>query len=176
MKFTITFIKQKLETIASGARSYDMLSITYENADGKPELKKLVSFGEQKEVFEFFKKEQPASGAQFEITAEKGEKYWQWIKVTPASSKETNSTNTTTTTPNPPYTGGKFSMDTQTYIIRQSSIASCIKLFEMTNSGMFAEFTEEAIMEKVFTLADTMVEYVLTGKHTPPKENNEPNC
>lgn len=126
MKFKIKVLDIKNENKGK----YNMLTVDYKDlGQDKTSTKKLVSFGNQANVYETLK---DASRDQFfEVTAEKGEKYWEWVAV--YASDGSNSATETPTQNSPVTTGYKSNYETpeerqkkQLYIIRQSCLSNAV--------------------------------------------------
>ena len=123
MKFKIKILDIKNENKGK----YSILTIDYKDlAQEKTSTKKVVSFGHP-EVFDTLSKAQ--RDWYFEVTAEKGEKYWDWVAV----SKTDESSSGATMQPTQAYTTPKSNYETpeerqkkQLYIIRQSCLSNAV--------------------------------------------------
>lgn len=133
MQFQIEVVAVTTETkpTAKGT-TYVMLDLAFRNlTTGKIEGKKLVPFGDSEAVYKVFK--DAKAGNQFTVTAEKGEKFWQWTKakaeaLAPGSAKVITGTGAATPVARSTYETPEERAAKQVYIVRQSSISNAVNI------------------------------------------------
>lgn len=134
MRITIT---QRAEVVSKG--KYDQMKVFF-NSDGKDSDKTLVSFN-HKDVYDALRK--ASVGDSFDVTAKKGEKYWEWVAITPVAStgelpvarpgKATGSWETS-----------EERAQRQVWIMRQSSLSSAVAALGVgTDSKAYTDLAEE---------------------------------
>lgn len=134
MQFQIEVVAVVAETkpTAKGT-TYVMLDLAFRNlTTGKIEGKKLVPFGDSEVVYKVFK--DAKAGSQFTVTAEKGEKFWQWTKaeaLAPGSANTPKAVSGSTPAPRSTYETPEERAIKQVSITRQSSIKSAIDLLSI---------------------------------------------
>lgn len=130
MQFQIEVVAVTTETkpTAKGT-TYVMLDLAFRNlTTGKIEGKKLVPFGDSEAVYKVFK--DAKAGNQFTVTAEKGEKFWQWVKAEALAPGAVKAAVAGASTPAPrsTYETPEERAAKQVYIVRQSSISNAVNI------------------------------------------------
>src|SRR5712664_2310729 len=132
MEIQIQVLSVAVETKPTSKGSYQQLEVAYKDLTngGKVSAKKLMSFT-NKPVFEAMVTAKPTEI--FDVTMEKGEKYWDWVKVTKATASTAGSTSTKATASTVTPAGNSRGFETpeerakkQIYIVRQSSVSAAI--------------------------------------------------
>lgn len=133
MKFQIEVILSKVETKPTAKGSYQQCELTFKNlASGKVESKKVMSFT-NKQVFAAVSGAQ--QGQQFTVTAEKGEKYWEWTNVEQAAPGQQAGVPTTATRSSATTSAPRSTYETpEERAIKQVSIARQSSLKEAVNT------------------------------------------
>lgn len=154
MKFSIQIVDVEVTTApTSNGKTYEKAVITHKNmGSGKTEAKTLVGF-KNAEVFKTLIK--ASKGDCFDITAEKGEQYWEWVNCvvmgTPDHQQATQQANAA-----PAQAGNqkKFNDDYDTkqlMITRQSSL----KTAAIWNAG--------CNLQELLETAEALVQFVYHG-------------
>lgn len=132
----------------SGKGTYDLLTVTFKNEEGKVEAKKVLGFATPKDSF--MKLRQAVKGDTFAIVREKNDQgYWDWKEV----DTQTMPVNKPAAAPayqKPTYETPDERAQRQVYIIKQSSIGHAVELL-----GQGAE------PEEVIKVAEKFVNYVM---------------
>ena len=82
MQFRIRVVSVDITTKPTAKGSYQMCNLTYRNeSTGKLEEKKLVPFGGEHNARCFKVAHDASEGRCYEVTAEKGEQYWEWKEM-----------------------------------------------------------------------------------------------
>lgn len=153
MKFKIKILDTKNENRGK----YSILTVDYKDiAQDKTSTKKVVSFGHP-EVYDTLRK---AERDQFyEVTAEKGEKYWEWVAI----SLTDGTTNNTPAQTAQAYTAPKSNFETpeerqkkQLYIIRQSCLSNAV-----------STLTNNVDPVNVKLTAQEYIDFVINGLENP---------
>jgi len=135
----------------NGKGTYDLLTVTFRNEEGKVDQKKVLGFATPPEAF--LKLRQAKKGDTFAIEREKNAAgYWDWKDV----STQQAAVGPAAAGKAPPYTKPQYETAEergarQVYIIKQSSIGHAVALL----AG------KEASPEDVIKVADKFVAYVL---------------
>lgn len=125
MAISIELIKS--EVVPNG--KYQILTATYKTPDGKQDAKKLMSFdANTKDVYKVLSQAQP--GDCFSVTSEKVGDYWKWTAISTAGKAVAGPSGGRTNTVSRTYETPEERAARQTYIVRQSSIASAIELLK----------------------------------------------
>src|SRR5712664_169854 len=140
MEIQIQVLSVAVETKPTSKGSYQQLEVAYKDLTngGKVSAKKLMSFT-NKPVFEAMVTAKPTEI--FDVTMEKGEKYWDWVKVSKgtANTSTTNSGSMTGTRSSASTTSASTANSRgfetpeerakkQIYIVRQSGVSAAISL------------------------------------------------
>jgi len=135
MNIQIQVLSTQVETKPTTKGSYQQIEVAYKDLTqgGKVLAKKLMSFT-NKEVFEAASLMKPTEVYDIEMT--KGEKYWDWVKVTKGSQTATTvGTASSKATAYSATQGNSRGFETpeerakkQIYIVRQSSVSAAINL------------------------------------------------
>jgi hypothetical protein len=168
LNITIQVLSTSLtnKTSARGT-NYEELEIAYRDLSnsGKVSSKKLMPFGAGKDAFTSLRNAKPVEIYDVEVV--KGEKYWDWIKVTKGTATTAPSTSTSgvgtaghATTSNSTTTKGGWETPEerakkQIYIVRQSSLANAVAAL---SAGAKAPLKGEAVIE----LAQQFEKYVFS--------------
>lgn len=124
----------KTPSVSKAGKPYTYLELAYKDQEGKVTGKKVMPFGEGKNVFEALAGSN--NGDVFHITSVKNEVsgYWDWTKANrdtgvPGATTPfiaTNSTSTPVSKPTSTYETSEERAKKQVYIVRQSSISAAI--------------------------------------------------
>ena len=138
---------------------YKMAEVTYK-ADGKVNLKKIMSFGAAADVFKVVSQAQ--AGQVFDVSSQKNDKgYWDWVSISQGGAAQApSSSGGSVATPSPKsnYETSEERAQRQVLIVRQSSVSSAI---EYAKSKKTAPTVEEII-----AIARQLEDYVF-GRTTP---------
>ena len=157
MQFTAKIIDVTLEQVTSkNGKPYTAATVLYQK-DGKTEKKKLVEFVVKKDAGEDSWKliTTAAKGTDLRITSEKEGEYWQWKNI----ESSTQSATTPTVQERPSMTYKENDEKRQTFIIRQSSIASAVNLLKDSTKDMSSEMA----VDHVLSIANTFESFVQNG-------------
>lgn len=131
MQFSIEILNISRETKqSSNGQSYQMLDVAYKNlTNGKTEGKKIFSFNQKTEkVYKMLN--DATAGGKFEITSEKGEKYWDWVDIKPLPPETVGATKVVIPTKST-YETPEERARRQVLIVKQSSIGAAIELLSV---------------------------------------------
>lgn len=147
-------------------------SITHKTDDGKVDNRRLVNFGEEKEVFKILTVSK--RGDRFQITPQKilnekdGKEYWRWVKADPfvAATESTGQVVPVSGKPAPrsTYETTEERAARQVYIVRQSSITAAINFLVAQNGG---DVKKKFSAEEVLNLASTFETHVFKKDELP---------
>ena len=125
-----------------------MLEVAYKDmSNGKVTKKNIVSFGNGAEVFKTMSTAKPTE--YYNVTMEKGEKFWEWTKVVrgaaPTQSVVVGSDSMKTTSPGNArgFPTPEERARTQVYIVRQNSITNAVAILSV--GAKTAPKTEDVI-------------------------------
>lgn len=160
MEIKIQVLSVSTETKPTQKGSYQMLEVAYKDLSngGKVSAKKLMSFT-NKEVFSVLAVAKAADV--FDVVMEKGEKYWDWVKVTKGQASLSDAATSVAKTTGPQsVSGGNRGFETpeerakkQIYIVRQSSLSSAIDL-------LTANVKTQPTVEEVIKIAQLFESFV----------------
>jgi hypothetical protein len=122
--------------------------------DGKNATRKLVAVGETGKVMKALQGCSP--GDHVEIEMVKDGEYWNWVGLTPVAKDEAKKTSYQEKSR---YETPEERALRQVYIVRQSSLTSAMKFYELRGT----KFT----FEDTIALADEFVNYVFNGNAAP---------
>ena len=136
MQFTIKVVSKDITTKPTAKGSYQMITLAFRNEQsGKLEEKKLVPFGGEHNARCFKIAQDASEGRLYEVTAEKGEQYWEWkdmkalppdtvVNASVAAPVKSNSLQTTTGART--YETAEERAERQVLIVRQSSLSAAV--------------------------------------------------
>jgi hypothetical protein len=139
LNINIQVLSTSVETKPTTKGSYQVVEVAYKDITngGKVSAKKIMSFT-NKEVFEVMSLAKPTE--YYDVTMEKGEKYWEWVKAIKGSVSATTSTNSTaassarttgTTTNSRGFETPEERAARQVYIVRQSSLSTAAEILSV---------------------------------------------
>ena len=132
MQFQIEVLAVTSTTKPTAKGSYTQLDVAYKK-EGKTEGKKIMSFGAGKKAFDVLKNAK--TGEVYTISSSKNEQsgYWDWTDAVAGAAGDTPAKAagySPSTSPRNTYETPEERAQKQTYIVRQSSIASAIELLK----------------------------------------------
>jgi len=157
MQITVLSVS-KTQHMTKANKPYFQLEVAYKGEDGQVKGKKLMPFGSSKPAFDALVAAQ--SGEAWDISLVKEGEYWTWTaakKSDGTTSAPSTSSSTPQTTQSSSYQGAKGNMDTQRYIVRQSSLSNAINL-----KG------SKASVDEVIAVAKQFEAFVFGEEPAPP--------
>lgn len=155
-----------IEVATENKGRWSRLSVKYQNQEGLPQAKDVMSFGPTKDTFLILS--QAKRGDEYEITAEKNEKgYWDWVeaKKTGHSEVATNALPAAQQAPRGNFETAEERAARQILIVRQSSLATAVEYLNHNKKNYEAqEILNVATIFESFIFGNKIQEVVTTSE------------